>query len=73
MSKSTPCYNDLYDGVHPNVQLSEKWFRFLCTSIESDLKEFHQEPLAASPESESSEEDSDYETPGSWDYKRLSK
>lgn len=71
--KSTPCYNDLYDGVHPNVQLSEKWFRFLCTSIESDLKEFNQKTLPVSIESESSEEDSDCETPDSWDYKRLSK
>ena len=43
---TTPSYKDLYDGVHPSDQPSEKWFSFLCRSIESDLKECPEEPLS---------------------------
>ena len=68
---TTPSYKDLYDGVHPSDQLSEKWFSFLCRSIESELKECPEEPLSSSSSSESSAEDSDCDTqPDTWDYKR---
>ena len=59
---TTPSYKDLYDGVHPSDPLSEKWFSFLCRSVESDLKECPGEPLSSSSSSESSAEDSDCDT-----------
>ena len=31
--KTLFCYNHLYDGVHPNTELSNIWFSYMCRSI----------------------------------------
>lgn len=51
-------YKMLYDGVHPNMELSNKWYHFLCKSVELDLQDIEDS-------STDSEDDSQ-----SWDFKR---
>ena len=50
-------YTDLYDGVHANAGLKDKWFHFLVKSIETSLSPHH------------TDSDSEPET-SSWDFKR---
>jgi hypothetical protein len=55
-------YQHLYDGVHPDQYLSDKWFGYLCWSVIQDVCEH------TSPDTESS--DSDTENDRTWDFKR---
>lgn len=49
----------LYDGKHPNKELSNKWYTFMCHSILKDILK-----LENDIDSQSSDEED------SWDFKR---
>jgi hypothetical protein len=53
-------YKDLYDGVHPNDNLRNKWFYFMCLSINNSFQFVNEE-----------QDDSDSDSDHSWDFKRV--
>ena len=30
-------YTELYDGVHPSLDLANKWYSYMCSSVYHDL------------------------------------
>lgn len=52
-------FNHLYDGVHPDTELSNKWFHFMCLSL----------PSSVNSNVFIEDNDSNQEL-GSWDFKR---
>ena len=53
-------YAHMYDGVHPDDYLRDKWFKILCQSIINDLSSLH----------ESSSDEDDESEIQTWDFKR---
>lgn len=60
-------YKDLYDGVHPYMELAYKWYFALCKSILNDIKDMPSQHLDVE------EEEDDEEDMESWDFKRVVK
>lgn len=54
-------FKHLYDGVHPDSELSDKWFHFMCLSLSSSVNSNANVLIE--------DNDSDQES-GSWDFKR---
>lgn len=61
-------YKDLYDGVHPYMELAYKWYFALCQSIINDGKDMPSQHLDVEVE-----EDDEEENMESWDFKRVVK
>ena len=53
-------YENLYDGVHPNEELSTKWYSFMLSSVLHDIINI----TDVYQEEESGEDDT-------WDFKRI--
>lgn len=54
-------YKHLYDGIHPNILLANKWYTFLCRAVTLD---------STNKLSELSSSDDDQDEADSWDFKR---
>lgn len=54
-------FKHLYDGVHPDTELSKKWFHFMCLSLSISVNSNANVFIK--------DNDSDQES-GSWDFKR---
>lgn len=60
----------MYDGVHPDDYLREKWFRVLCQTIVNDLSNSTDSDFDEQPVHSSSDDDEDETKLQTWEFKR---
>lgn len=58
-------YAHMYDGVHPDDYLRDKWFKIFCQSIINDFSSLH-ESVSFTESSSDEDDESEIQT---WDFK----